>query len=92
MGFKRFNPLVHTRNEEFRKKGERKERKEEGGTEMRTTRGIINLTQGMEFRDKISLKFYSGWSSQFLFVIAGWEKRSRCDIFPSEILKQPLET
>lgn len=57
MGFKRFNPLVHTRNEEFRKKGERKERKEEGGTEMRTTRGIINLTQGMEFRDKISLKF-----------------------------------
>lgn len=46
----------------------------------------------MEFRDKISRKFYSGWSSWFLFVIAGWKKRSRCDIFPSEILKQPLET
>lgn len=35
------------------------------------TRGI-NLTQGMEFRDKISrsLKFYGGWFS-VLFVIAG---------------------
>lgn len=57
-GLKGLTPscTLETKNFE-RGGGRRKERKEEGGTEMRTTRGIINLTQGMEFRDKISLKF-----------------------------------
>lgn len=51
---KRFK-LVHSKDFD-REEGEKKE----GETEMRT-RGI-NLTQGMEFRDKISrsLKFYGG--------------------------------
>lgn len=51
---KRFK-FVHSKDFERRRRG-----KKEGETEMRT-RGI-NLTQGMEFRDKISrsLKFYGG--------------------------------
>lgn len=60
---------VYTRREGFRTE-EEEGGKKEVETEMRT-RGI-NLTQGMEFRDKISrsLKFYGGWFS-VLFVIAG---------------------
>lgn len=60
--------LVHSKGRISNRGGGR--RKKEVETEMRT-RGI-NLTQGMEFRDKISrsLKFYGGWFS-VLFVIAG---------------------
>lgn len=79
---KRFK-LVHSKD--FYR-GRRKRGKKEGETEIRT-RGI-NLTQGMEFRDKISrsLKFYGGC---FCLLSPGgtltlWR-------FPSEILKQPLK-